>query len=147
MAEVEERVRSDLKDAMRAKNALKSQTLRAILAGAKNRAIDLKVEALPDTEFVAVVKKEAKQRAESLEFAQMAGREDLVREHTTTLSIVEAYLPRQMSEAELADAIRAIIGETGANGVGPIMKELTRRHAGLYDGKTASRVAGEVLKG
>ena len=146
MGGTEERVRDDLKNAMRAKDSLKAQTLRAILAAAKNRAIDLRVDALPDPEFLAVVKKEGKQRAEALEFAQKAAREDLIREHTATLAIVEGYLPRQMSEAELKDEIRAIVA-SGADGVGPIMKELTKRHAGLFDGKMASRVAGEVLKG
>jgi uncharacterized protein YqeY len=146
MAGTEDRVRDDLKSAMRARDSLRAQTLRAILAAAKNRAIDLHVDALPEAEFLAVVKKEGKQRAEALEFAQKASRDDLVREHTATLAIVEGYLPRQMTEAELRAEIREIIA-SGADGVGPIMKELTKRHAGLFDGKTASRVAGEALKG
>ncbi len=143
----EERVRDDLKTSMRAKDSLRSQILRAILAAAKNRAIDLKVDVLPDAEFLAVVKKEAKQRAEALEFAEKAAREDLIRENSASIAIVESYLPRQMSEDELRDEIRVIVGATGANGVGPVMKELTRRHAGLFDGKTASRLAGELFKG
>jgi len=146
MLEAERSLREDLKSAMRAKDSLRAQVLRAILAAAKNRAIELRVETLEEPEFLAVVKREAKQRAESLDFARKADREDLVRENTAALAVVESYLPRQLSEDELRAAIRAIIAESGANGVGPVMKELTKRHAGHYDGKVASRVAGEVLK-
>jgi uncharacterized protein YqeY len=131
---------------MRAKDALRSQVLRAILAAAKNRAIELRVESLEEAEFLAVVKREAKQRAESLEFARKAAREDLVREHEASLAVVESYMPRQLSEAELRAEIASIVAESGANGVGPVMKELTKRHAGHFEGKLASRLAGEILK-
>jgi hypothetical protein len=146
MSGPEEAVRADLKAAMRAKDSLRSQTLRAILAAAKNRAIELRVEALDEAEFVSVVKREAKQRAESLDFAKKAAREDLVKEHEAALAVVETYLPQQMPEAQLREAIQDIIRETGANGVGPVMKELGRRHSGRYDGKLASRLVGEALQ-
>ena len=146
MVDAEKALREDLKSAMRAKDALRAQVLRGILAAAKNRAIELRVDTLESTEFVAVLKREAKQRAESLDFARQANREDLIREGTASLAIVESYLPQQMSEADLRAAVAAIVAETGATGVGPVMKELTKRHSGHYDGKTASRVAAEVIK-
>jgi uncharacterized protein YqeY len=145
MSRVEPTIRDDLKLAMRAKDAHRCQILRAILAAAKNRAIELRVESLDETEFLSVLKREAKQRAESLDFAKKAERDDLVREHTAALAIVEAYLPRQMSESELRDEITAIVAEAGVSGMGAVMKELTRRHAGHFDGKTASRLANEIL--
>jgi hypothetical protein len=146
MSGMEPRIRDDLKSAMRAKDVLRCQVLRTILAVAKNRAIELRVESIDETEFLSVLKREAKQRAESLEFARKAEREDLVREHTAALAVVEAYLPRQMSESELREEIEAIAAAAGANGVGAVMKELSRRHAGHFDGKTASRLAGEIVQ-
>jgi len=134
-----------MKNALRTKDALRTRVLRAVLAAAKNRAIELRVDAIPESELIAVLKREAKQRAESLEFARKASREDLVREHEAAVAIVEGYLPRQMSEEELRSEIQLIMRETAATQIGPIMKELGRRHAGRYDGKLASRLAGEMV--
>jgi hypothetical protein len=144
MSPGEQKLRDDMKSALRAKDALRTQILRAVLAAAKNRAIELRVDAIPEAELVAVLKREAKQRTESLEFARKAGREELIREHEAAVEIVESYLPKQLSEVELRGAIEAIVRETGATDIGPIMKELGRRHAGRYDGKLASRVAAEL---
>ena len=145
MSPGEQKLRDDMKIALRAKDALRTQVLRAVLAAAKNRAIELRVDAVPESELIAVLKREAKQRTESLEFARKAGREDLIREHEAAVAIVEAYLPQQMSEAELRSEIQLIIREAGVTQIGPIMKELGRRHAGRYDGKLASRLAGELV--
>lgn len=147
MSPGEQKLREDMKSALRAKDAQRTQVLRAVLAAAKNRAIELRVDEIPEAELVAVLKREAKQRAESLDFARKAGRDDLVREHEAAVAIVESYLPKQLSEAELRAEIQAIMHETGAAEIGPIMKELGRRHAGRYDGKLASRLAGECATG
>jgi uncharacterized protein YqeY len=144
MSPGEQKLRDDMKSALRAKDTLRTQILRAVLAAAKNRAIELRVDAIPEAELVAVLKREAKQRTESLEFARKAGREELIREHEAAVGIVESYLPKQLSEAELRAAIEAIVREIGATDIGPIMKELGRRHAGRYDGKLASRLAAEL---
>jgi len=147
MSPGEQKLRDDMKAALRAKDAQRTQILRAILAAAKNRAIELRIEAIPEVEFVAVLKREAKQRAESLDFARKAGREDLIAENAAAVAIVESYLPKQMSESDLRSAIDAIMRETSAGDVGSVMKEMTRRYAGLYDGKLASRLAGEITSG
>jgi len=147
MSPGEQKLREDMKSALRARDAQRTQVLRAVLAAAKNRAIELRVDEIPEAELVAVLKREAKQRAESLDFARKAGRDDLVREHESAVAIVESYLPKQMSETELRAEIQAIMRETGAADIGSIMKELGRRHAGRYDGKIASRLAGECATG
>ena len=147
MSPGEQKLRDDMKTALRAKDAQRTQVLRAVLAAAKNRAIELRVDAVPESELVAVLKREAKQRTESLEFARKAGRDDLVREHEAAVAIVESYLPKQLSETELRAEIEVIVRETGAVDIGSIMKELGRRHAGRYDGKLASRLAGELARG
>lgn len=144
MSPGEQKLRDDMKSALRTKDAFRTQVLRAVLAAAKNRAIELRVDAIPESELVAVLKREAKQRAESLDFARKAGRDELIREHETAIAIVESYLPKQLSEAELRAEIEGITRETGAADIGSIMKELGRRHAGRYDGKLASRLANEL---
>jgi hypothetical protein len=144
MSPGEQKLRDDMKSALRTKDAFRTQVLRAVLAAAKNRAIELRVDAIPESELVAVLKREAKQRAESLDFARKAGRDELIREHETAIAIVESYLPKQLSEAELRAEIEVITRETGAADIGSIMKELGRRHAGRYDGKLASRLANEL---
>jgi uncharacterized protein YqeY len=143
----EETLRNDMKAALRAKDGLRTQVIRALLAAAKNRAIELRVETIPESEMIAVIKREAKQRSEALEFARKAGRDDLVSEHVAASSIIEQYLPKQMSEAELRVAIEQIVSDLGMSEMGPVMKELGKRHGGSYDGKLASGIVNEIVRG
>jgi uncharacterized protein YqeY len=145
MSTNEDLLRSDLTVALKARDAARVQVIRAVLAAAKNRAIELRVDRLSDSEITAVLKREAKQRAESLGFARTAGRDDLVVEHEAAIRVLERYLPQQMSEEQLRAAIDEILLETGARAIGPVMKELGARHAGRYDGKTASRLVAELV--
>jgi uncharacterized protein YqeY len=141
----EEKIREDLKTAMRERDTAASTVLRGLLAAIKNKAIELKADALSDKDFIAVVKREAKQCAETLDFAKKAGRDESVAEHEAALAVLERYLPAQMDEAALRSAIEQIaagLGE-GAN-MGAIMKELSAKHGGSFDGKTASRIANEI---
>ena len=141
----ENRLRDDLKTAMRARDALRTRVLRGVLAALKNKAIETRGEALGEKELIAIVKREAKQCAETLEFARKAGRDDTVAEHETVLKVLEAYLPRQLDEGSLRAAVEAIVAETGATEMGSVMKELSVRHGGAYDGKRASVIVREVL--
>lgn len=142
----EETLRSDMKAALRAKDALRTQIIRALMAAAKNRAIELRVDELPETEMLAVLKREAKQRGEALDFARKAGRDDLVGEHEAAIAVIEQYLPKQMSEREIRDAVGQIISELGVAEMGPVMRELGKRHNGRYDGKTASGIVNEMVR-
>ena len=137
-------LREEMKSALKAKDAARVQVIRAVLAAIKNRAIELKVDELAENELTAVLKREAKQRSESLEFARNAGRADLVAEHEAAISVVESFLPRQMSEPELRTVLEDIAGDIGSREIGPLRKELAKRHAGSYDGKTASRIIAEM---
>ena len=141
----ENRLRDDLKTAMRARDSLRTRVLRGVLAALKNKAIETRGEALGEKELIAIVKREAKQCAETLEFARKAGRDDTVAEHEAVLKVLEAYLPRQLDEDSLRAAVEAIVAETGATEMGSVMKELSARHGGAYDGKRASVIVREVL--
>jgi uncharacterized protein YqeY len=126
----EEDLRLAVKEAMRARDTARTRVLRNVLAAVKNQQIE-KRSALTAAEGVAVIQREAR-RAES------------VAEQEEVLAILESLLPRQMDEAELQAAIAGIIAG-GAGNIGEVMKELTARHAGTYDGKTASRLVREAL--
>jgi len=145
MSICEESLRADLKAAMLNKDALRVRVLRSLLAAIKNRAIDARGTDLTETDLVAVIKREAKQCRETLEFARKAGRDETVKEQEAVLRVLESYLPAQMDEAALRREIEAIASETGATNIGPVMKELSARHGGRFDGKTASRIAAEIV--
>ncbi len=145
MSICEETLRADLKSAMLKKDGLRVRVLRSLLAAVKNRAIEARGSELTEADLVAVIKREAKQCRETLEFARKAGRSETVREQEAVLAVLESYLPAQMDEAALRREIEAIAAETAADSIGPVMKELSARHQGRFDGKTASRIAAEVV--
>lgn len=147
MAISENQLREEMKTAMRAKDQLRLRVLRNLLAAIKNKSIETSSKELSEKDIVTIIKREAKQCSETLEAARAAGREEMAREHEAVLAILDGYLPSQMSEQEIEEAIRAIVAETGATTIGPVMKTLGERHGGSYDGKTASRLVGKVLGG
>lgn len=142
----ETELREQLTQAMRSKDAMKMRALRAVMAAVKNKGIELRGP-VSDREIAALIQREGKQCRETLDFARKAGRADQVAEHEELLAVLEAMLPAAMTEGELKEAIRAIVAETGATAIGPIMKALGDRYAGRYDGKAASALAREVLAG
>lgn len=143
----EKELRDRLTAAMRAKNAAEMRALRAVLALIKNRSIEVRGGELTERDIASLIQREVKQCRETLEFAHKAGRSEQVAEHEEQLAILEGLLPKALTDEELAAAIRAIVAETGATSLGPIMKALGDRHAGRYDGKTASAMARDILAG
>jgi uncharacterized protein len=141
----EEGLRADLKNAMLAKDSTRTRIVRAVLAAAKNLAIEKKAPSLGEQDLLTVVKREVKQRHESAEFARQAGRSETVAELQAEIAMLEDYLPKQLGETDLRAAIETIVSDTGATSIGPIMKELSARYPGRYDGKLASRIAQEVV--
>ncbi|MFT4569888.1 MAG: hypothetical protein ACI8TX_002586 [Hyphomicrobiaceae bacterium] len=140
----EDTLRAELKTAMRERDGLRTRVLRNVLAAVKNKQIEKRAD-VPTSEIVAIIQREAKQSRETLTFARDAGRDETVADLELVLGVLDGLLPSQLSEDELVAAIRAIVTETGAAGLGDVMKELIARHAGTYDGKTASRLVREIL--
>jgi uncharacterized protein YqeY len=136
----EAHLQRDLQDAMRARDRLRIDVLRGVIAAVKNAKVDKQVPELPEAEIVAVIRKELNKRAEIAEFARQAGREETVAQADAEKAILDAYLPAQMDAAALEAAIRAIAGELGNTQIGPVMAELRKRHAGQFDGKLASEL-------
>ena len=140
---LQQRVDSDLKEAMRAKNATKLNVLRMLKSALKYAAIaksDAEAE-LSDTEAVQVIRKQAKQRQDSIESFEKGGRAELAEKEKEELAILNTYLPQGMTPDELAKVVRETIAELGATSkaqMGAVMKALQAKVGGRADGKTLS---------
>jgi uncharacterized protein YqeY len=136
-------VDSDLKEAMRAKDATKLGVLRMLKSALKYAAIAKSgAEAeLSDAEAVQVIRKQAKQRQDSIESFEKGGRAELADKEKQELSVLNTYLPQAMSPDELAKIVRETIAELGATSkaqMGGVMKALQAKVVGRADGRTLS---------
>lgn len=129
------RISDDMKAAMRAKETLRLGTIRLLLAAIKQKEIDERAE-LDDTAVGSIVEKLIKQRKDSISQFQAAGRDDLVAAEQAELAVLQAYLPEQLSAAEVEAAVAAAIAESGAaspKDMGKVMGLLKPRLAGRAD--------------
>ena len=140
---LQQRVDSDLKEAIRAKDATKLNVLRMLKSALKYAAIaksDAEAE-LSDAEAVQVIRKQAKQRQDSIESFEKGGRAELAEKEKEELAILNTYLPQGMTCDELAKVVRETIAELGATSkaqMGAVMKALQAKISGRADGKTLS---------
>jgi uncharacterized protein YqeY len=138
-----ERVDSDLKEAMRARDATKLGVLRMLKSALKYAAIaksDAEAE-LSDTEASQVIRKQVKQRQDSIESFEKGGRAELAEKEKHELAILDGYLPQAMSLEEISKVVRETIAEAGATSraqMGAVMKALQAKVAGRVDGKALS---------
>ena len=140
---IQERIDSDLKDAMRAHNATKVGVLRMLKSALKYATIEKSgAEAeLDDAEAAQVIRKQAKQRQDSIESFEKGGRAELAKKEKEELSILNEYLPQPMSPDEVSKIVRETIAEAGATSraqMGAVMKALQAKVAGRVDGKALS---------
>src|SRR5256714_6888152 len=147
-----ERVDSDLKTAMREKNATKLGVLRMLKAAIMNAAIEQggADSKLTDADATQVIRKQVKQRQDSIESFEKGGRADLAAKEKEELSILQSYLPQAMSADELSKIVRETISEVGAASkqqMGAVMKALQEKVAGRADGKTLSAEVQKQLSG
>jgi uncharacterized protein YqeY len=147
---LQERVDSDLKEAMRAKDATRLGVLRMLKSALKYAAIAKSgAEAeLSDAEAVQVIRKQAKQRQDSVESFEKGGRAELAEKEKEELAILNTYLPQAMNPEELAKVVRETIAEVGATSkaqMGAVMKALQTKVGGRADGKTLSAEVARQL--
>lgn len=138
----------DLKTAMRAKDALTLTTLRGLKSAIKNAAIEKggADAELDDGETVNIIRKQLKQRVDSITQFESAGRTELAEKEKAEMAILEKYLPAALSPEEIAGIVEAAVAETGASSradMGKVMKIVQDKVAGRADGKTLSQ---EVMK-
>ena len=138
-----------MKTAMRAKDAPRLSTIRLILSAIKQREVDERKE-LADADVVAVIEKMIKQRRESIAQYEQASRKDLADVEKFELQLLSGYLPQQMSDAEIAQAVDAAVGEakpTGIKDMGKVMALLKPRLAGKADMGKVSNLVKTKLSG
>ncbi len=132
---LKEQITEDMKSAMRAKEAERLGTIRLLLAAIKQREVDERIT-VDDAGIIAIIEKLIKQRKDSIEQFQKAGRTDLVDQESKELGILQAYMPAQLSEAEVQAAIQKTISSLGATGpqdMGKVIGALKAQLAGKAD--------------
>lgn len=145
---LEEKILNDYKEAMKAKDTLKSSVLSFLRAEMINVAFAKKKTKIDDAEVVPVIKKQIKQRQDSVEQFTKGGRQDLADKEAKELVILKSYLPPEMSGEEIKKIIEEAIAATGAQGMkdmGKVMKEVSAKVAGQADGKLVSDLVKERL--
>ena len=138
---LEEKILNDYKDAMKARDTLKSSVLSCLRAEFMNSALAKKKDKLDDNDAVAVIRKQVKQHQDSIEQFKAGNRPDLADKEAKELEILQAYLPAQISEAELVKVVDEIIANLGAQSMkdmGKVMKEVTAKIGQSADSKTIS---------
>ena len=148
------RIEEELKLAIRSQDKRRMATLRLIAAAIKDRDIQSRGSGKDDTptdaDLQALLMKMIKQRKESAEMYEKGGRPDLAAQEREEIAIIEEFLPRQMTEEEIAEAVAATIEEVGAQSLkdmGKVMGALKGRYAGQMDMAKASRLVKEKLGG
>ena len=138
---LQDRIDADLKDAMRAREAGKLSVLRGLKSALKYAAIEKADAALDDSAAVQVIRKQVKQRQDSIESFEKGGRPELAAKEKAELEILNAYLPKGLSPEELQALVKETVVELGATSkaqMGAVMKALQAKVAGRADGKTLS---------
>ena len=146
---LKDQITEDMKTAMRAKDSERLGTIRLLLAALKQKEVDERV-VLDDAAVVAIVDKLIKQRKDSLQAFQTAGRTDLADKEAAELKVLEAYLPARMSAEEVLTEVRAVVAEIGAKGpgdMGKVMGVVKTRLAGKAEMSQVSAAVKTALAG
>lgn len=147
MSDLKDRIASDMKEAMRAKDAVRLESIRLLRAAIQRREVDERVT-LNDEDVVVVLQKMVKQGKDSIDQFTKGGRDDLVAKEAATLAVLETYLPEQIDPAELSRLIDQALSETGAQGVrdmGKVMAWLKPHVQGRADMGAVSAKIKEKL--
>jgi uncharacterized protein len=143
-----ERLNNDMKQAMKNKEKDKLSVIRMIKASLQNEAIKLGTKELSEEEELTILSRESKQRKDSLHEFVKAGREDLAEKLRAELTIVELYMPTQLTEEELSDIVKETISEIGANSkadMGKVMAAIMPKIKGKADGSLVNKLVQQHL--
>ncbi len=148
---LKDKLSSDLKDAMRARDEVRLRTIRSLRAALMEKEIELRQggeATLTEDQEVGVLQKQAKQRRDSIQQYEQAERDDLKRKEEEELAIIEEYLPRQLGDDEIRKILHEVIAATGAaspRDMGKVMGAAMGRLRGVADGRRVQQVATEML--
>ena len=145
---IQDRLRKDMAEAMKAGDRRRLEALRMTVSELKRAAIDSRRD-LDEMEEIAILERAVKQRRESAEAFEKAGRQDLAAKEREEAGILSAYMPRQLDDAELDQAVREAVDATGATSakeMGKVMGRLMAKYKGHVDGNRAREAVGRILK-
>jgi uncharacterized protein YqeY len=143
------KIDADLKQAMMARQAEKVSVLRMLKSSVKYASLEKGADYVPaDPDVLAVIRKEAKKREDSISSFTQAGRTDLADKEKSELEFLRVYLPAEMPQEKIEELVKQAISETGATGkaqMGMVMKAAQAKAAGQVDGKTLSQIVQRLL--
>jgi uncharacterized protein YqeY len=146
---LKQQITEDMKTAMRARDTARLGAIRLLLAAIKQREVDERIE-LSDADVVAIIEKMNKQRRDSISQYEAAGRQDLADVEKFEMSVLQTYMPQQLSEAEISAAVAGAIAASGAAGqqdMGKVMGVLKPKLAGRADmGKVSALIKAQLSK-
>ena len=140
---IREQILADIKEAMKAKDEFKRDTLRTLNAALKQVEVDQRIE-MTDEVVLQLLQKEIKKRADSVELYLKGAREDLAKKEQSEIELIKAYLPAQLSDDELKEKIKSIIEKVGKN-LGAVMKMAKDEIGASAEAKRISMIAKELL--
>ena len=147
-------IKNALVEAMKSKDAAKVNTLRLVQAAIKQKDIDARMKGVTDgideAAVLSLLQGMIKQRKESIEMYKQGNREDLVAHEQGEIDVIQTFLPQQMDEAAITEAIKTVIAETGATSIkdmGKVMGALRSKYAGQMDFGVASGLIKTLLAG
>ena len=144
---LKQQLKDDVKTAMREKNVVKRDSIRAINTMIKQIEVDERIE-LSDEAIIKLVQKGVKQREEAIIQYKEASRDDLIAKEQEQIDVFKEYLPAQVSDEELESGMKDIIAETGASSMkdmGKVMGKATKHFAGVADGKRINEMVKKLL--
>src|ERR1700722_4260376 len=147
---IQEEIDADLKDAMRSRNAERLSVLRMVKAALTNAAIEKRGAAggLADSDALGVLRKQVKQRRDSIESFEKGGRPELAAKERKEIEVLAEYLPKPFGEDELNELVKEAIAQAGATSkaqMGAVMKIATEKAAGRVEGKRLSQAVQKAL--
>ena len=140
---IREQILADIKEAMKAKDEFKRDTLRTLNAALKQVEVDQRIE-MTDEVVLPLLQKEIKKRADSVELYLKGASEDLAKKEQSEIELIKAYLPAQLSNDELKEKIKSIIEKVGKN-LGAVMKMAKDEIGASAEAKRISMIAKELL--
>lgn len=146
---LEQKIQQDFVKAMKDRDTVKSSTLSFLRAEFNNYAIEKRKKELDDFDVIGVIRKQIKQRLDSIEQFEKGNRLDLVEKEKKELEILKSYLPPEIPQEELKSIIKEVIASTGAataKDMGRVMKEVMSKVSGKADGKVVNQILREMLK-
>ena len=147
---LEEKIFDDYKQAMKSKDTEKSSVLSFLRAQLMNASIEKKKKALEDNDVISVIRKQIKQRQDSIEQFKKGNRQDLADKESRELEVLKQYLPEELAEDELNKIIEEVIALTEAKDIkdmGKVMREASAKIAGRADSKVLSELVKKKLGG